>query len=179
MDLGGGMGISYSKKEKEINLKRYSYLVEKFTKNKNIKIIFEPGRIIIGNTAALISKILYIKDSADKKFVILDAGMNDLIRPALYDAKHNIIPLKKTNKRISGNIEFVGPICESSDKFLSQKNFIKIKEGDFVGLTHVGAYGMSLSSNYNIRPRIGEVLVSGSKHKIIRKRQSLENLVKN
>ena len=179
VDLGGGMGISYSKKEKEINLKRYSYLVEKFTKNKNIKIIFEPGRIIIGNTAALISKILYIKDSADKKFVILDAGMNDLIRPALYDAKHNIIPLKKTNKRISGNIEFVGPICESSDKFLSQKNFIKIKEGDFVGLTHVGAYGMSLSSNYNIRPRIGEVLVSGSKHKIIRKRQSLENLVKN
>ena len=105
--------------------------------------------------------------------------MNDLIRPALYNAKHQIIPLKKTNKRFTGNIEFVGPICESSDKFLNQKGFVKIKEGDYVSLTHVGAYGMSLSSNYNIRPTVAEVMVTGSNHKLIRKRQSLENLVKN
>ena len=105
--------------------------------------------------------------------------MNDLMRPALYDAEHQIVPLKKTNRKIEGNIEFVGPVCESSDKFLNQKSFTQIKEGDYVGLTHVGAYGMSLSSNYNIRPTIAEIMVTGSKHKLIKKRQSLENLVKN
>ena len=179
IDLGGGMGISYSNKEKKLNLKKYSQLVEKFMKNKNAKIIFEPGRVIVGNAGLLISKILYIKKGADKKFIILDAGMNDLMRPALYNAKHQIIPLKKTNKRFAGNIEFVGPICESSDKFFNQKGFVKVKEGDYVSLTNVGAYGMSLSSNYNIRPTAAEVMVTGSNHKLIRKRQSLENLVKN
>ena len=179
IDLGGGMGISYSNKEKKLNLKKYSQLVEKFMKNKNAKIIFEPGRVIVGNAGLLISKILYIKKGADKKFIILDAGMNDLMRPALYNAKHQIIPLKKTNKRFTGNIEFVGPICESSDKFFNQKGFVKVKEGDYVSLTHVGAYGMSLSSNYNLRPTVAEVMVTGSNHKLIRKRQSLENLVKN
>jgi len=177
--LGGGMGISYSNKEKKLNLKKYSKLVEKFMKNKNAKIIFEPGRVIAGNAGLLISKILYIKKSANKKFIILDAGMNDLMRPALYNAKHQIIPLKKINKRFSGNVEFVGPICESSDKFFNQKRFVKVKEGDYVALSHVGAYGMSLSSNYNIRPTAAEVMVTGSDHKLIRKRQSLENLVKN
>ena len=179
IDLGGGMGISYSNKEKQLNLQQYAQLVRKFTKNKNVKIIFEPGRFIVGNTAVLISKIIYIKKSNNKKFVILDTGMNDLIRPALYDAEHQIVPLKKTNKRIGGNIEFVGPVCESADKFLSQNSFAQIKEGDYVGLTHVGAYGMSLSSNYNCRPTAAEIMVTGSKHKLIRKRQSLENLVNN
>ena len=179
IDLGGGMGISYSNKEKKLNLKQYSRLVRKFIKNKNVKIIFEPGRFIVGNTAVLISKIIYIKKSNNKKFVILDTGMNDLIRPALYDAEHKIVPLKKANKRIGGNIEFVGPVCESADKFLSQNSFAQIKEGDYVGLTHVGAYGMSLSSNYNCRPTAAEIMVTGSKHKLIRKRQSLENLVNN
>ena len=179
IDLGGGMGISYSNKEKKLNLKQYSRLVRKFIKNKNVKIIFEPGRFIVGNTAVLISKIIYIKKSNNKKFVILDTGMNDLIRPALYNAEHKIVPLKKANKRIGGNIEFVGPVCESADKFLSQNSFAQIKEGDYVGLTHVGAYGMSLSSNYNCRPTAAEIMVTGSKHKLIRKRQSLENLVNN
>ena len=179
IDLGGGMGISYSNKEKKLDLKQYFQLVRKFTKNKNIKIIFEPGRFIIGNTAVLISKIIYIKKSNNRKIVILDAGMNDLMRPALYDAEHQIVPLKKTNKRIGGNIEFVGPVCESADKFCSRKGFMQIREGDYVGLTQVGAYGMSLSSNYNSRPTAAEIMVTGSKHKLIRKRQSLENLVNN
>ncbi len=179
IDLGGGMGISYSKNEKPINLKKYSKLINKFLKNKNLKIIFEPGRFIIGNSAILITKIIYIKKSNGKKFVILDAGMNDLMRPALYDAYHQIIPLKRTGKSLKGNIEFVGPICESSDKFLTEKKFQKIKEGDYVSLANVGAYGMSLSSNYNTRPFIAEIMVSGSKHKIIRKRQSLKSLINN
>ena len=179
IDLGGGMGISYSNKEKQLNLKSYAQLVHNFIKNKNTKIIFEPGRFILGNAAILVSKIIYIKKSINKSFIILDAGMNDLMRPALYDARHQIIPLKMQKKLIKGNIEFVGPICESADKFLSKKNFSKINEGDFVALTDVGAYGMSLSSNYNTRPISAEIIVSGSKHKIIRKRQSLEKLVTN
>ena len=179
IDLGGGMGISYTNHEKELNLKRYAGLVNKFIKNKNTKIIFEPGRFIVGNAAILITKIIYIKKSINKNFIILDSAMNDLMRPALYGAQHQIIPLKKTNKLIRGNIDFVGPVCESSDKFLSQKNFSKVKEGDYVALTHAGAYGMTLSSNYNTRPIIAEIMVSGSKLKVIRKRQTLKNLVNN
>ena len=179
IDLGGGMGISYTNYEKDLNLKRYAGLVNKFIKNKNTKIIFEPGRFIVGNAAILITKIIYIKKSINKNFIILDSAMNDLMRPALYGAQHQIIPLKKTNKLIRGNIDFVGPVCESSDKFLSQKNFSKVKEGDYVALTHAGAYGMTLSSNYNTRPIIAEIMVSGSKLKVIRKRQTLKNLVNN
>ena len=179
IDLGGGMGISYSKNEKQINLKQYAKLVNKFIKNKNSKIIFEPGRFIVGNTAILIAKIIYIKKSNKKNFIILDAGMNNLMRPALYDAHHQILPLKKIKKTFKGNVEFVGPVCETSDKFLTQNKFFKVKEGDHVAIINVGAYGMSLSSNYNTRPMIAEIIINGSKHKIIRKRQSLENLIKN
>ena len=179
IDLGGGIGISYSNKEKKFDLNQYANLVSKFVKKNKTQIIFEPGRFIVGNTSILISKVVYIKKNSNKYFIILDAGMNNLMRPALYDACHNIIPLKKNNSRINGNIEFVGPICESSDKFLNQRSFSKIKEGDHVAITDVGAYGMVLSSNYNMRPTIAEILVSGSKHKIIKKRQSLENLLNN
>ena len=179
IDLGGGMGIPYSEKEKQINLSIYATEVSKFAKNKNAKIIFEPGRFIIGNTAILITKIIHIKRSNNKHFVILDAGMNDFMRPALYGAEHQIIPLKRSKSIFRGNFQFVGPVCESSDKFLSQKNFSKIKTGDYIALANVGAYGMSLSSNYNTRPTVAEIMVKGSKHKIIRKRQSLEYLVKN
>jgi len=179
IDLGGGMGISYSNNEKKLDLNQYAKLVDKFLKNKKTQIIFEPGRFIVGNTSILISKVIYIKKSNNKNFIILDAGMNDLMRPALYDAHHKIIPLKKSNNRISGNVEFVGPICESSDKFLNQKGFFKIKEGDYVAITDVGAYGMSLASNYNTRPKIAEIMINGSKHKLIKKRQSLESLINN
>ena len=179
IDLGGGMGISYTNKEKKLDIKEYARLVSKFIENKKTQIIFEPGRFIVGNTSILVSKVIYIKKSSNKNFIILDAGMNDLMRPALYDAKHQIIPIKKSNSKISGSVEFVGPICESSDKFLNQKGFSKIKEGDYVAITDVGAYGMSLTSNYNTRPIIGEILVNGSKHKLIKKRQSLDNLINN
>jgi len=179
IDLGGGMGISYSKKEKKLNLNQYAKLVNKFVKNKKVQIIFEPGRSIIANTSILISKVIYIKKNNYKKFVILDAGMNDLMRPALYNAHHEIIPLKKYNKKIKGYVEFVGPICESSDKFLVQKNISKIYEGDYVAIANVGAYGMSLASNYNTRPFVSEILVDKSKHKLIKKRQNLRNLINN
>ena len=179
IDLGGGMGISYSNKQKELDLNQYAKLVSEFVKKRKVKIIFEPGRVIAGNTSILISKVTYIKKSNNKTFIILDAGMNDLMRPALYDAYHKIIPLKKNKKKIFGKIEFVGPVCESSDKFLKQKSFSKIKEGDYIAITDVGAYGMSLSSNYNTRPIISEIMVNGSKHWLIKKKQSLETLINN
>ena len=177
IDLGGGMGISYDKSDKSLNYKKYSSLIEKFLKKFNSKIIFEPGRSIIGNSGILISKVIYIKEGFKKDFIILDAAMNDLIRPALYNAKHNIIPLIKTNKKTKKIYEFVGPICESTDKFSSVSKFQKIKEKDFIIICDVGAYGMSLSSNYNLRPKAMELLVKNLKVHIISKRQKLKDLM--
>jgi len=177
IDLGGGFGINYSKKDKPINLKKYSNLVHSFSKKLNCKIIFEPGRSIVGDAGILVSKIQYIKNGANKKFIILNAGMNDFMRPALYDAQHDIIPITKTSKKIKGVIEFVGPICESTCKFGKYKNYQKISENDFVAIANVGAYGASLSSNYNTRPLIAEILVNKNKFKFIRKKQNLLKLI--
>ena len=177
IDLGGGFGINYSEKDKPINLKRYSNLVHSFSKKLNCKIIFEPGRSIVGNAGILVSKIQYIKNGTNKKFIILNAGMNDFMRPALYDAQHQIIPVIKITKKIKGMIEFVGPVCESTCKFGKYKNYQKISENDFVAITNVGAYGASLSSNYNTRPLIAEILVNKNKFKFIRKKQNLLKLI--
>ena len=177
VDLGGGFGINYSGKDKPINLTKYSALVDNFSKKLKCKIIFEPGRSIIGDTGILLSKIQYIKKSANKDFIILDVGMNDFMRPALYDAKHIIIPVSRVSSKIKGLIEFVGPICESTCKFGTYKNFSKIKENDYIAITNVGAYGSSLSSNYNTRPLIAEILVSKNKFKYIRKKQNLLKLI--
>ena len=177
IDLGGGMGIDYEHNNKKLNLRKYYQNIKKFLIKKNSKIIFEPGRSIIGDTAILISKVIYIKEGHKKDFIILDAAMNDLIRPALYGAKHKIIATQKTTKISRKIYEFVGPICESTDKFLTIKNFQKLKEKDFVILCDVGAYGTSLSSNYNLRPKPIEILLKGSKIKVIKKRQKLSELV--
>ena len=177
VDLGGGFGINYTNKEKPINLNKYSKLVENFSKKLDCKIIFEPGRSIIGNTGLLISKVQFIKKGANKNFVILDAGMNDFMRPALYDAFHQIIPVSKRSAKTKGKIEFVGPICESTCKFGIYKNYQKINENDFIAITNVGAYGSSLSSNYNTRPLIAEILINRNKLRYIRKKQNLLKLI--
>ena len=177
VDLGGGFGINYSGKEKPINLNKYSSLVYNFSKKLNCKIIFEPGRSIVGDTGILLSKVQYMKNGAKKKFIILDAGMNDFMRPALYDAKHTIVPISKVKSKTKGLIEFVGPICESTCKFGIYKNYQKIKENDYVAITNVGAYGASLSSNYNTRPLIAEILVNRNKLRYIRKKQNLLKLI--
>ena len=177
VDLGGGFGINYTDKEKPINLSKYSKLVHNFSKKLNCKIIFEPGRSIIGNTGLLISKILFIKKGANKNFIILDAGMNDFMRPALYEAFHKIIPISKKSSRMKGKIEFVGPICETTCKFGIYKNYPKINENEFVAITNVGAYGSSLSSNYNTRPLVAEILINKNKLRYIRKKQNLLKLI--
>ena len=177
VDLGGGFGINYTDKEKPINLSKYSKLVYNFSKKLNCKIIFEPGRSIIGNTGLLISKIQFIKKGANKNFIILDAGMNDFMRPALYEAFHKIIPISKKSSRMKGKIEFVGPICETTCKFGVYKNYPKINENEFVAITNVGAYGSSLSSNYNTRPLVAEILINKNKLRYIRKKQNLLKLI--
>ena len=176
IDLGGGMGISYNDKEK-LDYIKYSNAIKKFLKKNNSKIIFEPGRSIVGNIGVLISKIIYIKKSGRKSFVILDAAMNDLIRPALYGARHKTLPSIKRTKKFRNTYEFVGPICESTDKFTSLKNFQELKEKDSIAICDVGAYGMSLSSNYNLRPKSLELLIKGSKVKVIRNRQKLKDII--
>ena len=177
VDLGGGFGINYTDKEKPINLNKYSKLVHNFSRKLNCRIIFEPGRSIIGDTGLLISKIQFIKRGTNKNFIILDAGMNDFMRPALYEAFHKIIPISKNPSKMRGKIEFVGPICESTCKFGVYKNYPKIYENEFVAITNVGAYGSSLSSNYNTRPLIAEILINKNKLRYIRKKQNLLKLI--
>ncbi len=177
IDLGGGMGISYDDDNKKLNYRKYNSIIEKFLQKHKSKIIFEPGRSIVGNTGILISKVIYIKNNGSKSFIILDTAMNDLMRPALYGAYHKILPSKKTNKSSKRVYDFVGPICESTDKFCSLKKFQKLEENDLIVMCDVGAYGMSLSSNYNLRPKPVELLIKGSKIKVIKKRQKHKELI--
>ncbi len=177
IDLGGGMGITYTDKNKKLNYKKYNTAILKFLSKHKVKIIFEPGRSIVGDTGTLVSKIIYIKDSGSKKFIILDAAMNDLMRPALYGAFHKTLPVTKSNKTSKKPYEFVGPICESTDKFATLKKFQVLSENDLIAICDVGAYGMSLSSNYNLRPKPIELLIKGPKIKVIRKRQKHKDII--
>ncbi len=177
IDLGGGMGIPYNNNGKKLDYNKYNLAIKNFLKKNSSIIIFEPGRSIIGNTGILISRITYIKKDTQKDFIILDAAMNDLIRPALYGAFHRILPAKKKNKKVEKIYEFVGPICESTDKFSSLKYSQELNEKDLVIFYDVGAYGMSLSSNYNLRLKPVELLIKNSKIKVIRKRQIYKDII--
>ena len=177
IDLGGGMGIQYQNNSNKLDYLKYNKLINSFLNKNNSKIIFEPGRSLVGNAGYLISKITYIKETNSKNFVILDSAMNDLIRPALYGAKHRIIPSKLNRKKISKKHEFVGPICETTDRFLTVSKYQKINQRDIIVICDVGAYGMVLSSNYNLRPKPAEILVNKASTKIITKRQKLNNII--
>ena len=177
IDLGGGMGITYNNQQKKLDYKKYYLAIKKFLNKYKSKIIFEPGRSIIGNTGTLITKIIYIKKSGKKNFIILYAAMNDLMRPALYGAIHKILPSLKRFKISNENHEFVGPICESTDSFLNLKKFQELREDEIIVICDVGAYGMSLSSNYNLRPKPIELLIKGSKIKVIKKRQRHKDFI--
>ena len=177
VDLGGGFGINYSGKDKPINLHKYSSLVHGFSKKLKCKIIFEPGRSIIGNTAILVSKIIYIKQGSNKNFVILDAAMNDLMRPALYDAYHDIVNVSNPtgeHKKYS----VVGYICET-DTFGWERDLSEVTQGDIICFKNAGAYCFMMASNYNSRYRPAEVLWYNETAHLIRKREVLEDLIKN
>ena len=177
IDLGGGMGINYGQNKRNLDYKKYSKGIELLIKKNKVKIIFEPGRSIIGNTGYLLTKIIYIKKTDKINFIILDSGMNDLMRPALYKAYHRIIPTKKNRNKILKRHDFVGPICETTDRFLSLNSYQKLSEGDNVVICDVGAYGKVLSSNYNLRKSANEILIKDSKVYKIRKNLKLEKII--
>lgn len=176
LDLGGGLGIVYEK-EQPTTAKEFARAVLPHIKKLGLTIILEPGRFIAGNAGIMVAKVLYIKETSHKKFVIINAGMNDLIRPTLYSAYHEIVPIKASNnKTIIADI--VGPICETGDYFALNRKIHTLKPCDLIAIMGAGAYGFSMSSNYNSRLRAAEVLVSGSSFKTIRKRETLKDLIR-
>ena len=175
IDLGGGI----SPVEREFDIKEFALAAKKELGEFNAQFIFEPGRIISADAGILVTKIVSIKDSGAKKFIIVDAGMNDLIRPALYGASHKILPIKENIEISKIPTEIVGPICESSDSFLKIEEFPDVKEGDFLVIMNAGAYGSSMSSNYNIRPLAAELLIDKDRVEIIRNKQSFAELFHN
>ncbi|MCX5703323.1 MAG: diaminopimelate decarboxylase [Candidatus Omnitrophica bacterium] len=177
LNIGGGLGIIYDRETPQ-TAKDFAAKVLPLLRKTGLKIILEPGRFIVGNAGILVTKVLYIKSTPKKKFIIVDGGMNDLIRPALYGAYHNIQPLR----RIAGpkqKVDVVGPICESGDFFAKERRLPKLKEGDYLAIMTSGAYGFSMSSNYNSRTRCKEVMVVKDKEFVIRKRETYEDLIRN
>lgn len=178
LNIGGGLGIVYDKESPQ-TAKRFAQKVVPLLKKTGLKIIMEPGRFIAGNAGILVAKVLYIKNTPKKKFIIVDAGMNDLIRPSLYSAHHNILPLSHANRGKKEKADVVGPICESGDFFAKDRVLPELKEGDFIAIMGSGAYGFSMSSNYNSRRRAEEIMVLRDKVFIIRKREDYEDLTRN
>ena len=178
LDLGGGLGVPYDSAINPPPLPAdYGAMVTRVFGNLGCHLAFEPGRLIVGNAGILVSKVVVLKSGTTKNFAILDAGMNDLLRPAMYDARHEIIPvLEPAPAAKKMTYEIVGPVCESSDKFASDVTLPTLNEGDLVAFMTAGAYGASMSSTYNTRPLVPEVLVDGDKWAVVRRRPTLEEM---
>ncbi len=176
LNIGGGLGIIYDQ-EMPQTAQIYAGQIIPLLKKTGLKIIMEPGRFIVGNAGILVAKVLYIKNTPKKKFIIVDAGMNDLVRPALYSAYHNICPLSKISKKEKADL--VGPICESGDFLAKERLLARVQEGDYLAVMSAGAYGFSMSSNYNSRLRPAEIMVKENKVLVIRKRDTHLDLVRN
>ena len=174
IDLGGGLGIRYNN-EKPPSIKEYISKLCSITRNIKQRLVIEPGRALVGNSGILLTRIEYLKQTPARNFAIVDAAMNDLIRPSLYDAYHEILPVEKSTIEAK-NYEIVGPICETGD-FLGHDRKLSIMDGDLLAIMSAGAYGMSMSSNYNTRPRAAEILVVGSQTHVIRQRESIEQII--
>ena len=176
IDLGGGLGITY-KDEKPPTPRELARALIPLIKGTPYRFIFEPGRFIAGNAGILVTKILYLKETAAKKFVIVDAGMNDLSRPVLYDAYHEIMPVEEVGQK-EMIVDVVGPICESGDYFAKKRSLPPVQQGDLLAIFNAGAYGFSMASNYNARPRSCEAMVINGKYYVTRERETFEDLVK-
>ncbi|MBI5097711.1 MAG: diaminopimelate decarboxylase [Nitrospirae bacterium] len=174
LDIGGGLGITY-RNEVSPHPADIAKEIIPLISNNNFTLILEPGRSIVGNAGILVTKVLYLKKSFKKEFVIVDAGMNDLIRPSLYEAYHHILPVKK-NKRTEMHADIVGPICESGDFFARERKINAPAHGDLLAVMSAGAYGFSMSSNYNGRLRPAEILVKESEYSVIRERETYMDL---
>ena len=175
LDLGGGLGVTYTDETPPHPSDYATTLLNKLKNYEDLEIILEPGRAIAANAGILLAKVQYLKSNESRNFAITDTGMNDMIRPALYEAYMNIIEIDRTLGREKAIYDVVGPVCETSD-FLGKQRKLAIAEGDYIAQRSAGAYGASMSSNYNSRPRTAEVLVDGDKAHLIRRRESLSEL---
>jgi diaminopimelate decarboxylase len=176
LDIGGGVGIRY-KDETPLDLAEYAHRVDERLGRRDLKILLEPGRALVGNAAALLTRVEYLKPGSGRNFAIVDAAMNDLMRPALYDAYHEIVPVTP-RAETPRTYEIVGPVCESGD-FLGHDRQLALQPGDLLAVLSAGAYGMSMSSNYNTRPRAAEVIAAGDEVFLIREREQVEQLYAN
>ncbi len=178
LDLGGGLGICYQDESPPLPAE-YAKAVIARLKGKKIALHLEPGRAIAGNAGILVTKVEYLKKTGHKNFAIVDAAMNDLIRPSLYDAWQDIIPVNKRPEPVNAHLAFdiVGPVCETGD-FLGKGRELNIQPGDLLAVRSAGAYGFTMSSNYNSRPRVAEVMVDGDRFQIVRERETFEDLVR-
>lgn len=176
LDLGGGLGIPYDGGETPTPAE-YGALVAETVGELGCQLLFEPGRLIMGNAGILVTKIVYIKQGATRKFVIIDAAMNDLMRPALYDARHEIVPVNEPAGGELESVDVVGPVCETGDTFATELQMPPVQMADLLAIRTAGAYGAVLSSTYNSRALVPEVLVNGGEHEIVRKRIEIETLL--
>lgn len=177
LDLGGGLGISYREEDPAPEIRTFADCVRKRLQGKGLTVMVEPGRSIVGAAGVLVTRVLYRKRNVNKEFVVVDAAMNDLIRPSLYHSHHDILPLRETDRpEIVADV--VGPICETGDFLARERTLANVAPGDYLAIATAGAYGFVLSSNYNARPRSPEILVDGAKWRIIRTRESYEELVR-
>ena len=174
LDLGGGQGIRY-RDEQPIDLNSWAKAMDEVLGERDVEIIVEPGRSIVGNAGLLLTSVRYLKHSEDKNFAIVDAAMNDLIRPALYSAWQDIVPVREPSGRETANYDIVGPVCESAD-FLGKDRQLALRQNDLLAVLSSGAYCFVMSSNYNSRPRAAEVIVDGSEAHVVRQRESVEDL---
>ena len=177
LDFGGGLGISYNAEEPP-SPAEYARVITCATKDLGLTLVLEPGRVIVGNAGILLTRVLFKKEQQAKKFVIVDAAMNDLIRPALYGSHHQLWPIRATNGQEKEKVDVVGPICESTDFIAQDREIVKLHRGDLLAVMSAGAYGFSLSSNYNSRTRVAEVLVSGDSYEVIGRRETYEDLIR-
>jgi diaminopimelate decarboxylase len=177
VDVGGGLGIRYREEDVPTH-EEYAMALLPALRELGVTVLMEPGRSIVGNAGLLLTRVLYRKETDTKRFVIVDAAMNDLIRPAFYDAYHGIVPVDEA--RVGGPVEtadVVGPICESGDFLAKDRELPRSEEGDLLAVMSAGAYGFVMASNYNARPRAAEVLVDGDRYTIVRRRETFEDLV--
>lgn len=178
IDFGGGLGIPYESGDTPATPAQYASLIKDLVGTLDIDVIIEPGRVIVGNAGILVSQVLYTKEAPDRTFLIVDAGMNDLLRPSLYGAHHDMIPLiEPENNGPVRLYDIVGPICESTDKFATNRELPTVNSGEFLAIMSAGAYGAVLSSQYNSRPLVPEILVKGAEFSLVRERPSFEQMI--
>ena len=177
VDLGGGLGVTYSEDDSVPTFKEYASLIQSIFGNLNVEVYIEPGRLLVANSGLLVTRVIDIKTTSQKTFIIVDAAMNDFIRPTLYSSYHEILPVKNNLGTSNKLYDIVGPICETGDYFAKNRSMNSVQVGSLIAIKSTGAYGSVLSSNYNSRPQIAEIMVQNDKYEVIRDRVEVKDIL--